>query len=147
MQQKYLISYPDTTDEPSHEWVDQAHQRIRRMATLDRRLVSCHSRRCCQMTAHSAAAGVPGLSLLAALAPGLLVAHGLSGMDGFGAGSIAVAGAAAGASGLTYLLIQWLRGSPELRSLLGRLGHGRASSAGARRPGGDAAASGAGGMG
>jgi putative peptidoglycan lipid II flippase len=81
---------------------------------------------------------------VAALAPGLLVAHGLGSMDGFGAGSIAVAGAAAGASGLAYLLIQWLRGSPELGSLLGRFGHARASSAGARRPGRDAAASGAG---
>lgn len=59
---------------------------------------------------------------VAALGPGLLVAHGLGGMDGFGVGAVAVAGAAVGASGLAYLLIQWLRGSTELGSLLGRFG-------------------------
>lgn len=77
---------------------------------------------------------------LTALGPGLLVAHGLSGVAGFGAGSIAVAGAALGASGLTYLLIQWLRRSPELASLLGGFARRGAPVAGARDHGEVAAA-------
>jgi hypothetical protein len=47
---EHLISRPTMTDESSHQWIDQAHQRLRRMASLDRGPPRSHSCRWCQMT-------------------------------------------------------------------------------------------------
>ena len=45
MQHKYLLGRSATTDKSSHQRIDQAHQCVRRMATLDRRLLTHHAAR------------------------------------------------------------------------------------------------------